>query len=80
MEAPKTSNLRECPAGLRCNLARRRLREIIRESELQDGIWVVTIARWRVLEASFEELKQDWMRAARRARILQKEAAVPGTP
>jgi ribonuclease P protein component len=61
------------------NLARRRLREIIREAGIQDGTWVVTVARWRILEASFEDLKQDWMRAARRARILQQEA-VPGTP
>lgn len=71
---------RKVGGAVQRNLARRRLREIIRQAGIQDGFWVVTVARWRILEASFEELKQDWMRAARRARILQQEAAVPGTP
>ena len=71
---------RKVGGAVQRNLARRRLREIIRHAGLQDGIWVVTVARWRILEANFAELKQDWMRAARRARILQNEAVVPGTP
>lgn len=71
---------RKVGGAVQRNLARRRLREIIRQSGIQDGIWVVTVARWRILEASYEELKQDWMRVAKRARILQQEAAVPGTP
>jgi ribonuclease P protein component len=71
---------RKVGGAVQRNLARRRLREIIRQAGIQDGVWVVTVARWRILEASFEEWKQDWMRAARRARILQQEAATSGTP
>ncbi len=55
------------------NRARRRLREIIRETPIQDGVWLVTVARWRIKDAPFAELKQDWLRAARRARILRHE-------
>lgn len=57
------------------NLARRRLREIIRGADLQDDVWIVTVARWRILEAAYDELKHEWMRLARRAGILRKGAA-----
>ena len=58
------------------NLVRRRLREIIRAAPLLDGYWIVTIARWRATEASFIELRDDWMRAANRARLLQRPPSV----
>jgi ribonuclease P protein component len=68
---------RKIGGAVQRNKVRRRLREIIRATPLQDGFWVVTIARWRATEASFAELKEDWTRAARRARILAKESREP---
>lgn len=53
------------------NLIRRRLREIHRQVPIEPGWQLVTIARWRAKDATFEELKQDWIRAAKRARVLQ---------
>ena len=59
------------------NKIRRRLREIIRAQGLKipKGRWIVTIARWRAAEASFDELKNDWIRTARRAGILPQSTA-----
>ena len=52
--------------------ARRRLRELVRaDSErLRKGRWIVLIARWRLPQASFAELKKDWQGAAGRAGLL----------
>jgi len=61
------------------NKVRRRLREIVRAVSLRDGVWLVTIARWRAKEATYEELQHDWMRAAKRARILKPEAVGPAS-
>jgi len=61
------------------NLVRRRLREIIRSVPLRDGYWMVTIARWRAKEATYEELRKDWRGAAKRARILNPEPPVPAS-
>src|SRR4051812_28455150 len=55
------------------NLVRRRLREIIRAATLQSGLWVVTVARPSAVRASFEDLRQDWLRTVRRAGALQDE-------
>ncbi len=52
------------------NRIRRRLREIARAAPIRDGFCIVTIARWRAPQASFTELRDDWLRVARRARIL----------
>lgn len=59
------------------NKVRRRLREIIRAHGLQipDGHWIVTIARWRAAEASFDELSNDWTRSAKRLGILPQTIA-----
>lgn len=57
------------------NLVRRRLREIIRAANLREGLWIVIIARWRAADASFIELREDWMRAALRAHILEDQPA-----
>lgn len=60
------------------NRLRRQFREIARHHPLCKGYWVVTIVRWRAAQASFDELRQDWLRAARRARLLPKP--VPSIP
>ena len=57
------------------NTVRRRLREIIRAAPLRDGFWIVTIARWQATQAAFDDLSQDWLRAAKRAGILQEADA-----
>lgn len=57
------------------NLIRRRLREIHRQVPIEDGWEIVTIARWRAKEASFDQLKEDWIRTARRAKILKRSPA-----
>lgn len=54
---------------------RRQFREIARLTPLKSGYWIVTIARWRASQASFDELKQDWLKAARRARVLASAPA-----
>lgn len=58
------------------NRVRRRLREIVRGlgPRLAEGCWLVTISRWNAARASYEELEQDWMRAARRAGILREQS------
>lgn len=49
------------------NLLRRRFRAIIQKhgDKLKTDRYVVTIARWRAVEASFHELEQDWLKQAR---------------
>ena len=61
------------------NLVRRRLREIIRAADLCPGQWVVTVGRPPAVRATFEDLRQDWLRTARRAGALQdrKTEAAP---
>jgi ribonuclease P protein component len=53
------------------NRVRRRLRGIV--TEVGDGLcgghWVVTVARYRAGEASYQELKEDWLRLVARARL-----------
>ena len=55
------------------NRVRRRLRAIVRgEGEhLVPGSYVVTIARWRAAEATFDELRTEWLGLARRCGILR---------
>ena len=54
------------------NYARRRLREIFRkhQHELLPGVWVVTIASSRAVDASFRALEDEWLRLAQCASIL----------
>lgn len=61
---------RKVGGAVQRNRVRRRLREIIRGAELCDGIWIVTIARYRAAEAEFEDLRKDWLRVAKRCGIL----------
>jgi len=54
------------------NRVRRRLREIIRrhQHELRQGVWFVIVARYEAATASYDALKDEWLRLARRASIL----------
>jgi len=54
------------------NRVRRRLREIFRAClpEIADGRWVVIVAKPPAAEASFEELRGEWLLLARRLSIL----------
>lgn len=54
------------------NRVRRRLREIVRghQTELAEGIWIVTIASPRAAHAAYSELEAEWLRLAGRASIL----------
>lgn len=57
------------------NLLRRRFREIIRQhgDQLKPCHMVVTIARWRAAQASFQELEADWIKTAKRLKIWQDQ-------
>jgi ribonuclease P protein component len=54
------------------NRVRRRLREIVRVTrpDLESGWWVVTVARPAAVQASFTELRQEWLRLARKLQII----------
>jgi ribonuclease P protein component len=66
------------------NLARRRLRELMRLTlpEWVPGVWVVAIARRAAVGASFAQLQEEWNRLTRRAGILRKTGGEtsPETP
>jgi ribonuclease P protein component len=57
------------------NRVRRRLREIVRADRplLRHGIWIVLIARQRAVQASFDELRSEWRRLAKRHGLLLLE-------
>lgn len=54
------------------NRVRRRLREIVRrgQAQLRPGLWLVLVARPAAARASYDELKDEWLRLAKRASIL----------
>ena len=54
------------------NQVRRRIREIFRlnQHRIQEGFWLVTIARYSSAAAPFNELQRDWLRLVERASIL----------
>jgi ribonuclease P protein component len=54
------------------NRIRRRLREIVRlhQRELRQDLWLVTIARSGAARARYPELRDEWLRLAKRASIL----------
>ena len=56
------------------NRVRRRLRELLRLTRPQWclNVWVVVIARHAAVDASFEELTQEWIRLAKRAGIIRE--------
>lgn len=57
------------------NLLRRRFRAIVQDcGELIDPhYYIVTIARWRAKDASYEELERDWLKQARKLGIFTEE-------
>jgi ribonuclease P protein component len=54
------------------NRVRRRLRDIVRtqQGRLRRGFWFVVIARPAAARASYDALKDEWLRLAERASIL----------
>ena len=54
------------------NRIRRRLRDIVRKEQmrLRPGFWFVVVARPATTRASYQELKDEWLRLAERASIL----------
>lgn len=54
------------------NRVRRRLREIVRrhQNQINEGIWVVTIASPAAARAGYDALEAEWLRLARRTSIL----------
>ena len=54
------------------NRARRRLRDIVRthQMRLRAGLWFVVVARPYAANATYEQLRDEWLRLAERASIL----------
>jgi ribonuclease P protein component len=54
------------------NRTRRRLREMVRLSRprLNDGLWIVLVARRSATFAEHDEIEREWLSLARRASIL----------
>lgn len=58
------------------NRVRRRLRAIVCSEGvlLVEGTYIVTIARWRAGTATFDELKQEWLRLAKKCGLVIERA------
>ncbi len=75
-DAPETKvgfiTSRRVGAAVQRNRVRRRLREIVRavRPRLKSGLWVVVIARQNAVAASFDALRDEWLRLAERAAIV----------
>jgi len=54
------------------NRIRRRLRELVRAETVRfrQGQWLVIVARWRSPQATFAEMKKDWLAVAGRAGLF----------
>lgn len=54
------------------NRVRRRLRDIVRtqQGQLSAGFWIVVVARPYAVNATYQQLKDEWLRLAERASIL----------
>ncbi|HVF72546.1 MAG TPA: ribonuclease P protein component [Chthoniobacterales bacterium] len=54
------------------NRVRRRLRDLVRthQAGLNTGFWIVLVARAYAANASYKDLKDEWLRLAERASIL----------
>lgn len=57
------------------NLLRRQFRSIVQNhgERIDPHYYIVTIARWRAVEASYEELEKDWLKQASKLGILKPE-------
>lgn len=58
------------------NLLRRRLREIVRRwgDHLPRNLMLVSIARWRASEATYQELERDWLKIVKRLKLWEDQA------
>jgi ribonuclease P protein component len=63
---------RRVGGAARRNRVRRRLREIVRQAQLElpRGLWLVLVARPAAAAAEFGALREDWTRLAQRSSIL----------
>ena len=54
------------------NRARRRMRDIVRthQTRLRPGLWLVVVARPYAVNATYDQLRDEWLRLAERASIL----------
>jgi len=54
------------------NRIRRRLRDILRthQTRVRAGLWLVVVARPYAANATYQQLKDEWLRLAERASIL----------
>jgi ribonuclease P protein component len=54
------------------NRARRRLRDIVRTHQMNlcAGIWIVLVARPYAVNATYQQLRDEWLRLAEHASIL----------
>jgi ribonuclease P protein component len=54
------------------NRVRRRLRDILRTNQLRlrTGLWLVVVARPYAANATYQQLRDEWLRLAERASIL----------
>ena len=54
------------------NRTRRRLRDIVRTNQLslRTGLWLVVVARPYAANATYDQLRDEWLRLAERASIL----------
>lgn len=57
------------------NLLRRRFRSIVVKNgeKLRSDFYIVTIARWRAIEATQAELEKEWMKLANKLGIIQAD-------
>jgi ribonuclease P protein component len=55
------------------NQVRRRLREVVRRNQhaLKSGMWFVVIARRSAAQADFAALEGEWLRLAKRAKLMR---------
>lgn len=54
------------------NRARRRLRELARESRMKKGLWIVVIAKKNAATAPWPTLKAEWLQLCARASIFEE--------
>ena len=54
------------------NLLRRRFRAIMQKhgEKISPHYYIVTIARWRAIEASYAELEADWLKQAKKLGVI----------
>ena len=54
------------------NRTRRQLRDIVRTQQMQlrAGVWLVVVARPYAVNATYQQLRDEWLRLAERASIL----------